>query len=70
MRRYKVDKQGYKVLVSELIAENATLKDRLLELGENIKDIPNDKELGKKIRSIFSDEMPPKDLNQTELFGE
>ena len=38
--------------VLELEMENAELRDRLTELGEQIKSIPNDMELGEKVRGL------------------
>jgi uncharacterized coiled-coil protein SlyX len=32
--------------------ENAEMRDRLEELGEQIKSIPNDMELGEKVRGL------------------
>ena len=32
--------------------ENAEMRDRLTELGEQIKSIPNDMELGEKVRGL------------------
>ena len=37
--------------VLSLEIENAEMRDRLTELGEQIKSIPNDMELGDKVRS-------------------
>jgi len=38
--------------VLELEIENAEMRDRLTELGEQIKSTPNDMELGNKVRSL------------------
>ena len=36
--------------ILELEMENAELRDRLIELGEDVKSTPNDMELGEKVR--------------------
>ena len=59
-----MDKQSYKEMVSKqldeifelkdtilkLTMENSEMKDRLIELGDDVKATPNDMELGGKIR--------------------
>ncbi len=64
-----MSKQFYKEELGKMIAENSELKNKLQELGEDIRNTPNNMQLGKKVRHKYSEyAYNETDDSQLELF--
>ena len=64
-----MSKQFYKEELGKMIAENSELKNKLEQLGEDIRTTPNDMLLGEKVRQNYSEYAYKKtDDNQLEIF--